>query len=145
MYPDSYGTRLVFTDDKSDAFLYNPINDTTIDVPDFPPSAIGLLWDMGPLEKVLDSQHVIIMCLMVSELGHCLPTTCTFKYQICFQLHRRRNHTVIRSPLYNSLFIESGLLIPIHMFTVLFVIREWFVYSYTHVHCTVCYKRVVCL
>ena len=61
VYPDSSGIRLVFTDDKSDAFLYNPINDTTIDVPDYPPSAVGLLWDMGPLEKV---QYLLILLIV---------------------------------------------------------------------------------
>ena len=44
---------MVFIDDKSDAFLYNPADDSTIDIPLYPPSALGVLWDMWPPDKVL--------------------------------------------------------------------------------------------
>ena len=53
LYSDPSCTRLVFVDEKSDAFLYNPINDMIIQLPEYPVSAIGLLWDQWPLDKVM--------------------------------------------------------------------------------------------
>lgn len=32
MFPDPSGTRLVFIDDKSDTFVYNPVSSTTSNV-----------------------------------------------------------------------------------------------------------------
>ena len=52
VYPDPRGTRLVFCDEKSDAFLYNPVSDVTIDIPNYPPSVAGVLWDMAEFEEV---------------------------------------------------------------------------------------------
>lgn len=53
VYSDPSCTRLVFVDEKSDAFLYNPINDMIIQLPEYPVSAIGLLWDQWPLDKYI--------------------------------------------------------------------------------------------
>ncbi|CAH1776664.1 unnamed protein product [Owenia fusiformis] len=53
LYPDPSGTRLIFIDDKSDCFVYNPVNDQTIDVPKFSSTTKGILWDQWPLDKGL--------------------------------------------------------------------------------------------
>lgn len=53
LYPDPSATRLLLVDEKSDAYVYNPVNDVTIAVPQFNPSATGILWDYWPLDKVL--------------------------------------------------------------------------------------------
>eukprot|EP00912_Choanoflagellata_sp_UC4_P001161 UC4_evm1s724 len=45
VFPDSSGTRVVFSDQKGDAFLYNPVNGANISIPDFPTNATGVLWD----------------------------------------------------------------------------------------------------
>ena len=52
VYPDARGTRLVFCDEKSDAFLYNPVTDVSIDIPNYSPSVAGVLWDMAEYEEV---------------------------------------------------------------------------------------------
>lgn len=52
VFPDGSATRLVFVDEKSDAYLYNPVNDALVELPDFPPNAGGVLWDNWPLDKV---------------------------------------------------------------------------------------------
>ncbi|CAD5124243.1 DgyrCDS12539 [Dimorphilus gyrociliatus] len=48
---DPYGTRLVFIDDKADAFVYNPVNDEQVAVPQFSAKTTGILWDQWQLDK----------------------------------------------------------------------------------------------
>ncbi|XP_010623408.1 WD repeat-containing protein 19 [Fukomys damarensis] len=51
IFPDSNGTRLVFIDEKSDGFVYCPVNDATYEIPDFSPTVKGILWENWPLDK----------------------------------------------------------------------------------------------
>ncbi|XP_071786835.1 WD repeat-containing protein 19-like isoform X1 [Asterias amurensis] len=51
VYPDPSGTRLVFIDDKSDGFVYNPVNDQILEIPDFSPTVKGVLWENWPYDK----------------------------------------------------------------------------------------------
>ncbi|XP_054993579.1 WD repeat-containing protein 19 isoform X2 [Sorex araneus] len=51
IFPDPNGTRLVFIDEKSEGFVYCPVNDTTYEIPDFPPTIKGVLWENWPLDK----------------------------------------------------------------------------------------------
>ncbi|XP_076359241.1 WD repeat-containing protein 19-like isoform X2 [Tachypleus tridentatus] len=51
LYPDPSGTRLVVVDDKTDGFIYNPVNDHTAQIVGFPTSVKGILWDFWPLDK----------------------------------------------------------------------------------------------
>ncbi|EHB16212.1 WD repeat-containing protein 19, partial [Heterocephalus glaber] len=51
IFPDSNGTRLVFIDEKSDGFVYCPVNDATYEIPDFSPTIKGILWENWPLNK----------------------------------------------------------------------------------------------
>lgn len=45
IFPDLGGTRLVFIDDKSDGFVYNPVNDQVIEIPQFSSTTKGALWE----------------------------------------------------------------------------------------------------
>nr|XP_005286411.1 WD repeat-containing protein 19 isoform X5 [Chrysemys picta bellii] len=51
IYPDPNGTRLVFIDDKSDGFVYCPVNDGVHEIPNFPPTIKGILWENWPIDK----------------------------------------------------------------------------------------------
>ncbi|XP_036993911.2 WD repeat-containing protein 19 [Artibeus jamaicensis] len=51
IFPDPNGTRLVFIDEKSDGFVYCPVNDATYEIPDFSPTIKGVLWENWPLDK----------------------------------------------------------------------------------------------
>ncbi|KAL6032112.1 hypothetical protein STEG23_011067, partial [Scotinomys teguina] len=51
LFPDPNGTRLVFIDEKSDGFVYCPINDATYEIPDFSPTIKGVLWENWPMDK----------------------------------------------------------------------------------------------
>ena len=53
LYSDGPGTRLVFVDEKSDGFLYYPVMDKLLEVPNFLPSTDGVLWEMWPSDKVV--------------------------------------------------------------------------------------------
>lgn len=48
---DPYGTRLVFIDDKADAFVYNPVNDEQVSVPNFSAKTSGIIWEQWQLDK----------------------------------------------------------------------------------------------
>ncbi|XP_071847434.1 WD repeat-containing protein 19-like isoform X2 [Apostichopus japonicus] len=45
LFADNTGTRLVFIDDKSDAFIYNPVNDHILEIPDFSPTIKEIFWE----------------------------------------------------------------------------------------------------
>ncbi|ERE89257.1 putative fizzy-related protein isoform 1 [Cricetulus griseus] len=51
LFPDPNGTRLVFIDEKSDGFVYCPVNDATYEIPDFSPTIKGVLWENWPMDK----------------------------------------------------------------------------------------------
>ena len=52
LYPEATGTRVILIDDKSDGLLYNPINDATVEIPNFSPSTQGVLWENHPNDRV---------------------------------------------------------------------------------------------
>ncbi|EDO29788.1 predicted protein, partial [Nematostella vectensis] len=51
IFPDPSGTRLVFIDEKSDGFVYNPVNDATFEIPNFSPTIKGIVWENWALDK----------------------------------------------------------------------------------------------
>ncbi|ESO89539.1 hypothetical protein LOTGIDRAFT_218902 [Lottia gigantea] len=51
VYPDPSGTRLVFTDNKGDGYVYNPVNDQIVEIPNLSESVQGVLWENWPLDK----------------------------------------------------------------------------------------------
>ncbi|XP_030349246.1 WD repeat-containing protein 19 isoform X1 [Strigops habroptila] len=51
VFPDPNGTRLAFIDDKSDGFVYCPVNDRLYEIPDFSPTIKGILWENWPMDK----------------------------------------------------------------------------------------------
>ncbi|KAL3878608.1 hypothetical protein ACJMK2_030942 [Sinanodonta woodiana] len=51
LFPDPSGTRLVFIDDKSDGFVYNPVNDLLVEIPNFSTTVKGVLWEMWALDR----------------------------------------------------------------------------------------------
>ena len=52
VYPDAAGIRVVFVDDKGDALLYNPVQDACVELPNFPQSTKGILWDSWVSDRV---------------------------------------------------------------------------------------------
>uniref|UniRef100_A0A8D2J6D3 WD repeat-containing protein 19 n=1 Tax=Varanus komodoensis TaxID=61221 RepID=A0A8D2J6D3_VARKO len=51
IFPDPNGTKLVFTDDKSDGFVYCPVIDIAFEIPNFQPTIKGILWENWPMDK----------------------------------------------------------------------------------------------
>ncbi|XP_043827946.1 WD repeat-containing protein 19 isoform X2 [Dromiciops gliroides] len=51
IFPDPNGTKLVFIDEKSEGFVYCPVNDITYEIPNFSPTIKGVLWENWPLDK----------------------------------------------------------------------------------------------
>ncbi|XP_078534454.1 WD repeat-containing protein 19 isoform X1 [Lissotriton helveticus] len=51
VFPDPSGTRLVFIDEKSDGFVYCPVNDSVYEIPNLSPSIKGILWENFPTDK----------------------------------------------------------------------------------------------
>ncbi|NXO83768.1 WDR19 protein, partial [Sitta europaea] len=51
VFPDPNGTRMAFIDDKSDGFVYCPVNDRVYEIPDFSPTIMGILWENWPMDK----------------------------------------------------------------------------------------------
>ncbi|GCB62944.1 hypothetical protein scyTo_0007313 [Scyliorhinus torazame] len=51
VFPDPSGTRMVFIDDKSDGFVYCPVNDTVHEVPNFPTTVRSILWEHFTMDK----------------------------------------------------------------------------------------------
>ncbi|NWW40546.1 WDR19 protein, partial [Panurus biarmicus] len=51
VFPDPNGTRMAFIDDKSDGFVYCPVNDRVYEIPNFSPTIKGILWENWPMDK----------------------------------------------------------------------------------------------
>ncbi|XP_041953534.1 WD repeat-containing protein 19 isoform X1 [Alosa pseudoharengus] len=51
VFPDPSGTRLIFIDDKSDGFLFSPVNDAVCEIPNFSPTINGAIWETWPGDK----------------------------------------------------------------------------------------------
>lgn len=51
LYLDANGTLLCFIDSKSDIYVFDPINETAIVVPDCPDNINGILWDQNIFER----------------------------------------------------------------------------------------------
>ncbi|XP_030643578.1 WD repeat-containing protein 19 [Chanos chanos] len=51
IFPDPNGTHLIFIDDKSDGFLYCPVNDSVFEIPNLSSTITGVLWENWPSDK----------------------------------------------------------------------------------------------
>lgn len=51
LFPENFGMSLVFIDDKSEAFVYNPMNSTIVKISEFPTTISGVVWEMYEPEK----------------------------------------------------------------------------------------------
>nr|CAD7392000.1 unnamed protein product [Timema cristinae] len=45
VHADQSGARLIVVDDKSEGYIYNPVTDELLRIPEFPPNSTGVLWD----------------------------------------------------------------------------------------------------
>ncbi|CAH8629301.1 unnamed protein product [Dicrocoelium dendriticum] len=53
IFPNPNGTRVACIDQRSSAFIYNPLTNHTIQLPDFAPTNTGILWDDEETENLL--------------------------------------------------------------------------------------------
>ncbi|XP_076676074.1 intraflagellar transport protein Oseg6 isoform X2 [Andrena cerasifolii] len=68
IYLDANGTQLCFIDNKSDAYVYNPVQETVLPIPDCPDCIEGVIWDENILERnifALYNKSIIIAYIVV--------------------------------------------------------------------------------
>uniref|UniRef100_H2YLV9 Anaphase-promoting complex subunit 4 WD40 domain-containing protein n=1 Tax=Ciona savignyi TaxID=51511 RepID=H2YLV9_CIOSA len=51
IYPDCSGSHVGVIDDKGDGFIYNPVNDSTLEIPSLPTHCHGILWENNTFDK----------------------------------------------------------------------------------------------
>uniref|UniRef100_A0A1B6EAI7 WD repeat-containing protein 19 n=1 Tax=Clastoptera arizonana TaxID=38151 RepID=A0A1B6EAI7_9HEMI len=51
IFPDFSGTRLIAIDVKNEGHLYNPVTDELLNLPEFPSTTTGVLWDLSQADK----------------------------------------------------------------------------------------------
>ncbi|CAJ0963746.1 unnamed protein product [Ranitomeya imitator] len=51
IFPDASGTRLVIIDEKTEGFVYCPLNDNLYEIPNFSPTIKGILWENWAMDK----------------------------------------------------------------------------------------------
>lgn len=51
IYLDTNGTQLCFIDNKFDAYMYNPVQETVLQIPDCLGCIEGVIWDQNILER----------------------------------------------------------------------------------------------
>ncbi|KAK9508924.1 hypothetical protein O3M35_006365 [Rhynocoris fuscipes] len=51
IFPDAAATRIVVIDDKTDGYLYSPVQNTMLLIPEFPSTIVGVLWDISPDDR----------------------------------------------------------------------------------------------
>lgn len=65
---DANGVQLCFVDNKSDVYVFDPINEAAIAVPDCPDNIDGILWDQNIFERaifVVYNKSVIVTYIFV--------------------------------------------------------------------------------
>jgi len=45
IYAEPYGMSIAFIDDKSEGFIYNPVNSNIVKIPDMSPNTLGVVWE----------------------------------------------------------------------------------------------------
>ncbi|XP_039278793.1 WD repeat-containing protein 19 [Nilaparvata lugens] len=53
IFPDHSGTKVIVIDSKNDGYLYNPVMDQMMPIPNFPSTATGAIWDLWHSERNL--------------------------------------------------------------------------------------------
>lgn len=51
IYIDVNGTQLCFVDEKCEAYIYDPISENILKIPDCPDSIEGIIWDQNMFER----------------------------------------------------------------------------------------------
>ncbi|KAM4052553.1 WD repeat-containing protein 19 [Anomaloglossus baeobatrachus] len=51
IFPDASGTRLIIIDEKTEGFVYCPLNDNLYEIPNFSPTIKGILWENWAMDK----------------------------------------------------------------------------------------------
>ncbi|XP_046624059.1 WD repeat-containing protein 19 isoform X1 [Neodiprion virginianus] len=68
IYLDANGTQLSFVDEKYDAYVYDPINENIIQIPECPDSIEGIIWDQNIFERgvfAVYNQSIIVTYIFV--------------------------------------------------------------------------------
>ncbi|KAK2581953.1 hypothetical protein KPH14_002396 [Odynerus spinipes] len=68
IYLDANGTQLCFIDNKMDVYVYDPVNENIIQVPDCPDSVEGIIWDQNILERsifAVYNKNVIVTYIFI--------------------------------------------------------------------------------
>ncbi|KAK8722853.1 hypothetical protein OTU49_012085 [Cherax quadricarinatus] len=53
IYAEPSGRRLLLVDSKGEGYMYNPVNDDILEIPEFPGSCRGCLWENSPSDRHL--------------------------------------------------------------------------------------------
>jgi len=68
LYLDANGIHLCFVDNKSDIYVFDPINEMVIAVPDCPDNIEGILWDQNIFERgifIVYNKSIIVTYIFV--------------------------------------------------------------------------------
>lgn len=68
IYPDSTGNKVVIIDEKCDAFLYNPISDYLLQLPDVSPSVTSIVWDSYPDDRVILTDTKLFISILFCSI-----------------------------------------------------------------------------
>ena len=52
IFAEPYGMSVAFIDDKSEGYIYNPVNSNIIKIPNLPATTQGIVWETFEQEKV---------------------------------------------------------------------------------------------
>ena len=53
VFAEPHGMSVAFIDDKSEGFIFNPINGNMIKIPNLPSTTTGIVWETYQSEKVM--------------------------------------------------------------------------------------------
>lgn len=75
LFAENYGMSLIFIDDKSEAFVYSPVNSTVVKIPDFPTTVNGVVWETFEPEKFIfiayDGENIYIYVYSKYSVNGC--------------------------------------------------------------------------
>eukprot|EP00793_Prasinoderma_coloniale_P004677 PRCOL_00000438-RA len=68
LYPNHSGTRVVMVDDSNDLWLYNPVNDQVLEVPQFEGEFERIIWDLAQPHVFVVATRRELHCMLYSPV-----------------------------------------------------------------------------
>jgi len=77
---------IAFIDDKSEGFIYNPVNSNIVKIPDMSPNTLGVVWEAFEPEKVSELNYYFSILFFLQKFVFQVGFYC-IRWRKCLHLY----------------------------------------------------------